>query len=76
MESFFLAETLKYLYLIFDTENFLHNDISSSSFKVIQNTMGSEQIKNFNIRKNIYSNFLLEISSVFPKISNFILDSN
>ncbi|KAK6037777.1 hypothetical protein COOONC_24717 [Cooperia oncophora] len=26
MESFFLAETTKYLYLIFDPNNFLHND--------------------------------------------------
>uniref|UniRef100_A0A336LII2 alpha-1,2-Mannosidase n=1 Tax=Culicoides sonorensis TaxID=179676 RepID=A0A336LII2_CULSO len=26
MESFFLAETLKYLYLLFDPDNFLHND--------------------------------------------------
>ncbi|KAH8419886.1 hypothetical protein KR009_003472, partial [Drosophila setifemur] len=26
MESFFLAETSKYLYLLFDEENFLHND--------------------------------------------------
>lgn len=26
MESFFLAETLKYLYLLFDPENFIHND--------------------------------------------------
>lgn len=25
MESFFLAETTKYLYLLFDTENFMHN---------------------------------------------------
>ena len=25
MESFFLSETTKYLYLLFDTENFLHN---------------------------------------------------
>lgn len=25
MESFFLAETTKYLYLIFDTQNFIHN---------------------------------------------------
>ena len=25
MESFFLAETTKYLYLLFDTENFIHN---------------------------------------------------
>lgn len=25
MESFFLAETTKYLYLLFDTDNFLHN---------------------------------------------------
>lgn len=26
MESFFLAETLKYLYLIFDETNFLHSN--------------------------------------------------
>lgn len=26
MESFFLSETTKYLYLLFDTENFIHND--------------------------------------------------
>lgn len=26
MESFFLAETLKYLYLLFDEDNFLHNN--------------------------------------------------
>lgn len=26
MESFFLAETTKYLYLLFDSDNFLHND--------------------------------------------------
>jgi mannosidase alpha-like ER degradation enhancer 2 len=25
MESFFLAETTKYLYLLFDTDNFIHN---------------------------------------------------
>ena len=25
MESFFLAETTKYLYLLFDPDNFLHN---------------------------------------------------
>lgn len=25
MESFFLAETTKYLYLIFDTDNWIHN---------------------------------------------------
>ncbi len=26
MESFFLAETIKYLYLIFDKNNFLHSN--------------------------------------------------
>lgn len=26
MESFFLAETIKYLYLLFDPDNFIHND--------------------------------------------------
>ncbi|CAF0856710.1 unnamed protein product [Brachionus calyciflorus] len=40
MESFFLAETLKYLYLIFDKNNFLHTDVSSNSFKLIQNNKG------------------------------------
>ncbi|XP_063065223.1 ER degradation-enhancing alpha-mannosidase-like protein 2 [Engraulis encrasicolus] len=29
MESFFLAETIKYLYLLFDPDNFLHNNGSS-----------------------------------------------
>ncbi|XP_069508358.1 ER degradation-enhancing alpha-mannosidase-like protein 2 [Ambystoma mexicanum] len=29
MESFFLAETIKYLYLLFDPYNFIHNDGSS-----------------------------------------------
>uniref|UniRef100_A0A8D8YDS9 alpha-1,2-Mannosidase n=1 Tax=Cacopsylla melanoneura TaxID=428564 RepID=A0A8D8YDS9_9HEMI len=29
MESFFLSETTKYLYLLFDTENFIHNDGNS-----------------------------------------------
>ena len=29
MESFFLAETTKYLYLLFDPNNFLHNKVSS-----------------------------------------------
>ncbi|CAJ0582637.1 unnamed protein product, partial [Mesorhabditis spiculigera] len=38
MESFFLAETTKYLYLIFDPENFLHNDGSYS--REIQTTNG------------------------------------
>uniref|UniRef100_A0A914CQ79 alpha-1,2-Mannosidase n=1 Tax=Acrobeloides nanus TaxID=290746 RepID=A0A914CQ79_9BILA len=30
MESFFLAETTKYLYLLFDPENFIHNDGSQA----------------------------------------------
>ena len=30
MESFFLAETTKYLYLLFDTENFIHNPGTSA----------------------------------------------
>lgn len=29
MESFFLAETIKYLYLLFDPDNFLHNNGST-----------------------------------------------
>lgn len=31
MESFFLAETTKYLYLLFDPDNFLNNDGSSGT---------------------------------------------
>ena len=30
MESFFLAETTKYLYLLFDEDNFIHNDGTTS----------------------------------------------
>nr|XP_042710909.1 ER degradation-enhancing alpha-mannosidase-like protein 2 isoform X3 [Chrysemys picta bellii] len=33
MESFFLAETVKYLYLLFDPNNFIHND--GSAFDVV-----------------------------------------
>ena len=40
MESFFLAETLKYLYLIFDTNSFLHSDIATNSFKLLKNKHG------------------------------------
>ncbi|KAE9552597.1 hypothetical protein FO519_004179, partial [Halicephalobus sp. NKZ332] len=39
MESFFLAETTKYLYLLFDEDNFIHNDGSTS--KLIQTTSGN-----------------------------------
>lgn len=40
MESFFLAETLKYLYLIFDEDSFLHNDLSNNDYKIIKNNLG------------------------------------
>ncbi|CAG2103446.1 unnamed protein product [Medioppia subpectinata] len=39
MESFFLAETLKYLYLLFDESNFVHND-GSTGYVIDRN--GSE----------------------------------
>ncbi|KAF5297340.1 hypothetical protein FQA39_LY12179 [Lamprigera yunnana] len=39
MESFFLAETTKYLYLLFDTDNFIHNQGQSG---VIVNTPNGE----------------------------------
>ncbi|VDI01241.1 ER degradation enhancer, mannosidase alpha-like 2 [Mytilus galloprovincialis] len=38
MESFFLAETTKYLYLLFDPDNFIHNNGSSGT--VIQTPNG------------------------------------
>ncbi|PAV79240.1 hypothetical protein WR25_09242 [Diploscapter pachys] len=38
MESFFLAETTKYLYLLFDPENFIHND--GSQYKTIETKHG------------------------------------
>jgi hypothetical protein len=38
MESFFLSETTKYLYLIFDPDNFVHN--SGESAQVINTTSG------------------------------------
>lgn len=38
MESFFLAETTKYLYLLFDPENFIHND--GSQYKTIETKNG------------------------------------
>ncbi|MBN3274662.1 EDEM2 protein, partial [Polyodon spathula] len=38
MESFFLAETVKYLYLLFDPDNFLHND--GSHFDMVSGPHG------------------------------------
>ncbi|CEF62639.1 ER degradation-enhancing alpha-mannosidase-like protein 2 [Strongyloides ratti] len=38
MESFFLAETIKYFYLLFDNDNFIHNDGTSS--KIISTDRG------------------------------------
>ena len=38
MESFFLSETTKYLYLMFDQDNFIHN--SGGSGKTVQTTGG------------------------------------
>lgn len=38
MESFFLAETVKYLYLLFDSDNFIHNN--GSSFDVVVTPYG------------------------------------
>ncbi|XP_019395248.1 PREDICTED: ER degradation-enhancing alpha-mannosidase-like protein 2 isoform X4 [Crocodylus porosus] len=38
MESFFLAETVKYLYLLFDTDNFIHND--GSTFDIVLTRYG------------------------------------
>ncbi|XP_053309784.1 ER degradation-enhancing alpha-mannosidase-like protein 2 [Spea bombifrons] len=38
MESFFLAETIKYLYLLFDPDNFIHND--GSSFDLVMTPYG------------------------------------
>lgn len=38
MESFFLAETVKYLYLLFDPDNFLHND--GSHFDTVSGPYG------------------------------------
>uniref|UniRef100_UPI00398EA8A1 ER degradation-enhancing alpha-mannosidase-like protein 2 n=1 Tax=Pristiophorus japonicus TaxID=55135 RepID=UPI00398EA8A1 len=38
MESFFLAETVKYLYLLFDPGNFLHND--GSTFHTVTTPYG------------------------------------
>lgn len=42
MESFFLAETTKYLYLLFDPDNFMHND--GSHGKVWKTAGGRECI--------------------------------
>ena len=39
MESFFLAETTKYLYLLFDPDNFIHNNGSHGD---VVNTPGGQ----------------------------------
>lgn len=38
MESFFLAETIKYLYLLFDPDNFIHND--GTDYTVVESPLG------------------------------------
>ena len=38
MESFFLSETTKYLYLLFDPDNFIHND--GETAKIVETTVG------------------------------------
>lgn len=38
MESFFLAETLKYLYLLFDPTNFLHSE--GDDYEIVENPWG------------------------------------
>lgn len=40
MESFFLAETTKYLYLLFDPDNFIHNDGRHGK---VRNTAGGRE---------------------------------
>lgn len=41
MESFFLAETTKYLYLVFDPDNFIHN---TGSHGTVVHTPGGQCI--------------------------------
>ncbi|CAL8104104.1 unnamed protein product [Orchesella dallaii] len=38
MESFFLAETIKYLYLLFDPDNFIHSD--GTDYTVVESPVG------------------------------------
>ncbi|XP_075158264.1 ER degradation-enhancing alpha-mannosidase-like protein 2 [Haematobia irritans] len=44
MESFFLSETTKYLFLLFDEDNFLHNDASKGD--IVQTPQGGECLVN------------------------------
>ena len=39
MESFFLAETTKYLYLLFDPNNFLHNKVIIGMLWILHGTV-------------------------------------
>ena len=62
MESFFLSETTKYLYLLFDTDNFIHN--SGAKATLIQTPRGQCVIdaglrKHFKIR-NFYLNLFFK----------------
>lgn len=77
MESFFLAETTKYLYLLFDPDNFIHND--GRHGKVWNTAGGRECIIDaggyvFNTGKNKYIRLLLHFSIfllVCFKLKNF-----
>lgn len=43
MESFFLAETLKYLYLLFDKDNFMHNKGGQGTIWKQKDQLGNEK---------------------------------
>ena len=56
MESFFLSETIKYLYLIFDEKNFIHND--GTSAKLLETTDGHCIIEGYIFIKKIFFNLI------------------
>jgi len=79
MESFFLSETTKYLYLLFDTENFIHN--SGSKGTVFEGPRGQCVIDagfptialTFLMTKYIPTNFKVDMFSILKR-TPWILD--
>ena len=51
METFFLSETLKYLYLLFDTENFIHQGDFTFTTEVTEEEKGRGEAERRENRK-------------------------
>jgi hypothetical protein len=72
MESFFLSETTKYLYLLFDTDNFIHNNGAHAT--IIDTPRGQCVIDAGNFISGLFWNRGLEGSFYSKQTIMFVLN--